>query len=251
MKILVSLKRVVDYNVRIRVRADGTGVETQGVKHSINPFDEIALEEALSLKDSGIATEVVVVAIGAPSSAEVLRAGLAMGADRAILVQHDQEVAPMTAAQLLAAITREEAPDLVLCGKQAIDDDANQLGQMLAGLLGWPQATCASKFELEQDRASAVVTREVDGGLLRQRVMLPAVITADLRLNQPRHASLPNIMKAKSKPLTERVADSLGVDLRPRVRVLSITEPAKRARGINVKTAEEVISFLREKAGVL
>ncbi len=249
MKILVPVKRVVDPNVKIRVNADGSGVDTANVKMSMNPFDENALEEALRLKEAGTATEVVVVTIGPDKSAETLRAGLAMGADRAIHVKIDAaRIEPLAVAKLLKAVIATEAPDLVILGKQAIDDDSNQTGQMLSALLGWPQATFASKVVV--GTGSVDVTREIDGGLETLRLTLPAVVTADLRLNEPRYASLPNIMKAKKKPLDETSAEVLGVDIAPRLKVLKTTEPASRAVGVMVASAEELAAKLKQ-AGVL
>src|SRR5881409_2747670 len=226
MKILVAVKRVVDFNVKVRVKTDGSGVETANVKMSMNPFDEIAVEEAIRLKEAGIATEIVVVSCGVQACRETLRTALAIGADRAILVDADAELQPLAVAKLLKAVSEREKPQLVIMGKQAIDDDSNQTGQMLAALLGWPQATFASKIKLEADRA--VVTREVDGGLESDAVKLPAVVTTDLRLNEPRYASLPNIMKAKKKPIDDKSASDYGVDLTPHLEVLKTAEPPGR-----------------------
>jgi len=249
MKILVPVKRVVDTNVKIRVKADGTGVDLANVKMSMNPFDEIAVEEALRLKEAGKATEVVVVSIGTDKSAETLRTGLAMGADRAILVKTDAaSVEPLAVAKLLKAVIANEAPGLVILGKQAIDDDSNQTGQMLAALLGWPQATFASKVLLGD--ASVDVTREVDGGLETLRLKLPAIVTTDLRLNEPRYASLPNIMKAKKKPLDETSPDTLGVDASPRLTVLKTVEPTGRTAGVKLGTVDELVAKLKQ-TGVL
>ncbi|HEV7285286.1 MAG TPA: electron transfer flavoprotein subunit beta/FixA family protein [Kaistia sp.] len=249
MKILVPVKRVVDTNVKIRVKADGTGVDLANVKMSMNPFDEIAVEEALRLKEAGKATEVVVVSIGTDKSAETLRTGLAMGADRAILVKTDAaNVEPLAVAKLLKAVIANEAPGLVILGKQAIDDDSNQTGQMLAALLGWPQATFASKVVLGD--GSVDVTREVDGGLETLRLTLPAIVTTDLRLNEPRYASLPNIMKAKKKPLDETSPDTLGVDASPRLTVLKTVEPTGRTAGVKLGTVDELVAKLKQ-AGVL
>ncbi|MFI5407778.1 electron transfer flavoprotein subunit beta/FixA family protein [Kaistia sp. UC242_56] len=249
MKILVPVKRVVDTNVKIRVKADGTGVDLANVKMSMNPFDEIAVEEALRLKEAGKATEVVVVSIGTDKSAETLRTGLAMGADRAILVKTDAaSVEPLAVAKLLKAVIANEAPGLVILGKQAIDDDSNQTGQMLAALLGWPQATFASKVVLGD--GSVDVTREVDGGLETLRLTLPAIVTTDLRLNEPRYASLPNIMKAKKKPLDETSPDTLGVDASPRLTVLKTVEPTGRTAGVKLGTVDELVAKLKQ-AGVL
>nr|WP_047580460.1 electron transfer flavoprotein subunit beta/FixA family protein [Methylobacterium sp. ZNC0032] len=248
MKILVPVKRVVDYNVKIRVKADGSGVELANVKMSMNPFDEIAVEEALRLKEAGKATEVVVVSIGPAQAAETIRTGLAMGADRGILVKVDGIVEPLAVAKLLKKVVEQEAPGLVVLGKQAIDDDCNQTGQMLAALLGWGQGTFASKVELGAD--SVDVTREVDGGLQTVSLKLPAIVTTDLRLNEPRYASLPNIMKAKKKPLDETSADALGVDVAPRLKVLKTAEPAGRSAGVKVASAAELVSKLKT-AGVI
>ena len=249
MKILVPVKRVVDYNVRIRVRADGAGVETAGVKMSMNPFDEIALEEAVRLKEKGIASEVVVLSIGADSVAETLRTALAVGADRAVHVATDIEIQPLAAAKVIKAIAQKEGAQLILMGKQAIDDDCNQTGQMAAALLGWGQGTFASKLLIEE--GSAIVTREIDGGLMTVKLPLPALVTADLRLNEPRYASLPGIMKAKSKPLEKIDAASLGLDLAPRITCLKVEEPKKRGRGIKVESASQLVDKLQNEAKVL
>ncbi|MGF7052974.1 electron transfer flavoprotein beta subunit [Bosea sp. OAE752] len=242
------MKRVVDYNVKIRVKADGSGVELANVKMSMNPFDEIAVEEALRLKEAGKATEVIVVSIGPAQAAETIRTGLAMGADRGILVKVDGLVEPLAVAKLLKKVVEQEAPGLVILGKQAIDDDANQTGQMLAALLGWPQGTFASKVVVGD--GSVDVTREVDGGLQTVQLKLPAIVTTDLRLNEPRYASLPNIMKAKKKPLDETSAETLGVDVSPRLKVLKTEEPAGRSAGIKVANAAELVSKLKT-AGVI
>ncbi|QUS36536.1 electron transfer flavoprotein subunit beta/FixA family protein [Falsirhodobacter algicola] len=244
MKILVPIKRVIDYNVKVRVKADGTGVDLANVKMSMNPFDEIAVEEAVRLKEKGIATEVVVVSVGVKQAGDTLRTGMAMGADRAILVTVENDPEPLAVAKILAAIVRDEAPQLVITGKQAIDNDMNAVGQMLSALLGWGQATFASKLEVEGD--AATVTREVDGGMQTLRVALPAIVTADLRLNEPRYASLPNIMKAKKKPLEERTAADLGVDLTPRLTVTHTAEPAGRQAGIKVGSVDELLTKLKE-----
>jgi electron transfer flavoprotein beta subunit len=249
MKILVPVKRVVDYNVKIRVKADGSGVELANVKMSMNPFDEIAVEEALRLKEAGKATEVVVVSIGPQQAAETIRTGLAMGADRGILVKVDGTVEPLAVAKLLKKVVEQESPGLVILGKQAIDDDCNQTGQMLAAMLGWAQGTFASKVELSAD--SVDVTREVDGGLQTVALKLPAIVTTDLRLNEPRYASLPNIMKAKKKPLDETSAETLGVDVSPRLKVLNTREPAGRSAGVKVGSVAELVSKLKNEAGVL
>jgi electron transfer flavoprotein beta subunit len=248
MKVLVPVKRVVDYNVKIRVKADGSGVDLANVKMSMNPFDEIAVEEAIRLKEAGKAEEIVVVSIGPQQAQETLRTALAMGADRAILVKVDETTEPLTVAKILKGVVGEENPGLVILGKQAIDDDANQTGQMLAALLGWSQATFASKIEIEGDNAK--VTREVDGGLQTIEAKMPAIVTTDLRLNQPRYASLPNIMKAKKKPLDEKSAADYGVEVKPRLKVLKTEEPAGRKAGVKVKDVAELVSSLKS-AGVL
>jgi electron transfer flavoprotein beta subunit len=249
MKILVPVKRVVDYNVKIRVKPDGSGVDLANVKMSMNPFDEIAVEEALRIKEAGKATEIVLVSIGPQQAAETIRTGLAMGADRGILVKTDQTVEPLGVAKALKAIIAQEAPGLVIMGKQAIDDDMNATGQMLAALLGWPQATFASKIVLGEGKAD--VTREVDGGLQTISVTLPCIVTADLRLNEPRYASLPNIMKAKKKEITEVDPATLGVDLAPRLTVLKTVEPSGRKAGVKVGSAAELVEKLRKEAGVI
>jgi electron transfer flavoprotein beta subunit len=249
MRILVPVKRVVDFNVKIRVKPDGSGVDLANVKMSMNPFDEIAVEEAVRLKEQGLADEVVVVSIGPAQAQETLRTALAMGADRAILIKVEGPVEPLAVAKLLRGVVAAEAPRLVLLGKQAIDDDANQTGQMLAALLGWAQATFASKLELGEDRAR--VTREVDGGLQAIEVMLPAIVTADLRLNEPRYASLPNIMKAKKKPLAETTAADYGVSVAPRLKLLATEEPAVRKAGLRVGSVAELLDKLKTEAGVL
>jgi electron transfer flavoprotein beta subunit len=249
MKILVPVKRVVDYNVKIRVRPDGSGVELANVKMSMNPFDEIAVEEALRLKEAGKATEVICVSIGAQQSAETIRAGLAMGADRGILVKTDQPPEPLAVAKLLKAVIAKEEPGLVILGKQAIDDDCNQTGQMLAALLGWPQGTFASKVVIGE--GSVDVTREVDGGLQTLTLRMPAIVTTDLRLNEPRYASLPNIMKAKKKPIDETTPEALGVDAAPRLKVLKTVEPPGRKAGAKVKSVAELVAKLKDEAGVI
>jgi len=241
MKVLVPVKRVLDYNVKPRVKADGTGVDLANVKMSMNPFDEIAVEEAIRLKDKGV-TEIVVVSIGEQKAQETCRTALAMGADRAILVVSEQKVEPLGVAKILKAIAEEEKPDLIILGKQAIDDDNNQTGQMLAGLTGWAQGTFASKVELTSD--SVTVTREVDGGLETDKLTLPAIITTDLRLNEPRYASLPNIMKAKSKPLAQKTPADFGVDVTPRHTTLKVVEPGKRQAGIKVADVDELVTRL-------
>jgi len=250
MKILVPVKRVVDYNVKIRVRPDGSGVELANVKMSMNPFDEIAVEEALRIKEGGDASEIVAVSIGPTKAQETIRTALAMGADRGILVDVGEAVVePLAVAKILKAIIDAEEPGLVILGKQAIDDDCNQTGQMLASLLDWPQATFASKITLSDDKAE--VTREVDGGLQTISVKTPAIVTTDLRLNEPRYASLPNIMKAKKKPLETKTADDFGVDIAPRLNVLNTAEPPSREAGVMVKTVPELVEKLRNEAGVL
>jgi electron transfer flavoprotein beta subunit len=248
MKVLVPVKRVIDYNVKIRVKADGSGVELANVKMSMNPFDEIAVEEALRLKEAGKAAEVVAVSIGPAQAAETIRTALAMGADRGIHIKSDAPVEPLAVAKVLKAVAEREQPGLVILGKQAIDDDSNQTGQMLAALLGWPQATFA--FKLEVDGATIQVTREVDGGLQTVKLQGPAIVTTDLRLNEPRYASLPNIMKAKKKPIEEMTADQLGVDLAPRLEILKTSEPSGRSAGVKVASAAELVGKLAE-AGVL
>ncbi|MDB5432079.1 MAG: Electron transfer flavoprotein alpha/beta-subunit [Caulobacter sp.] len=248
MKVLVPVKRVIDYNVKARVKPDQTGVDLANVKMSMNPFCEIAVEEAVRLKEKGVATEVVIVSIGPIQAQETIRTALAMGGDRGILIQTDIDPEPLAVAKMLKAVAANEAADLVLMGKQAIDGDNNAVGQMLSALLGWPQATFASKIEIAGSKAT--VTREVDGGLQVLDVDLPAVITADLRLNEPRYASLPNIMKAKKKEIAIKTADDYGVDIAPRLKVIKVTEPAKRTAGIKVETAADLVSKLKE-AGVL
>jgi electron transfer flavoprotein beta subunit len=244
MKLLVPVKRVIDYNVKPRVKADGTGVDLANVKMSMNPFDEIAVEEAIRLKEKGVATEIVAVSIGPAKAQETLRTALAMGADRAILVTADEEVEPLAVAKILAKIVEEETPGMVILGKQAIDDDSNQTGQMLAALLGWAQGTFASKVEVDGEAVN--VTREVDGGLETVRLKLPAIVTTDLRLNEPRYASLPNIMKAKSKPLAQKTPADYGVDIAPRIKTLKVSEPSKRQAGVKVGSVDELIDKLRE-----
>jgi electron transfer flavoprotein beta subunit len=252
MKVLVPVKRVIDYNVKVRVKADGSGVDLANVKMSMNPFDEISVEQAIRLKEAGQADEVVVVSIGVKQSQETLRTALAMGADRAILVvatdDVHQDIEPLSVAKILKAIVDEEKPGLVLCGKQAIDNDMNATGQMLAALLGWSQATFASEVAIEGDKA--VVSREVDGGMQTIKVTMPTVITVDLRLNEPRYASLPNIMKAKKKPLEEKTAADYGVDVSPRLQVLKTVEPEARAAGIKVASVDELVAKLKEAGAV-
>ncbi len=249
MKILVPVKRVVDYNVKVRVKADGSGVELANVKMSMNPFDEIAIEEAVRLKEAGIATEVVAVSCGIAACQETLRTALALGADRAILVETDADLQPLAVAKLLRALADKEQPRVVILGKQAIDDDANQTGQMLAALLGWPQATFASKLVIAGE--AATVTREVDGGLETLEIKLPAVVTTDLRLNEPRYATLPNIMKAKKKPLDNVKPADLGVDVAPRLATLKVVEPAKRQAGVRVADVAELVAKLKNEAKVI
>ncbi len=249
MKILVPVKRVVDANVKVRVKTDGTGVDLSNVKMSMNPFCEIAVEEALRLREAGKATEVIAVSIGGEKSAETIRTALAMGADRGILVKVEGTVEPLAVAKLLKAVAEKEQPGLVILGKQAIDDDSNQTGQMLAALMGRPQGTFASKVEIGDGTVD--VTREIDGGLETVTLSLPAIVTTDLRLNEPRYASLPNIMKAKKKPLEETTAEALGVDVTPRLKVLSVTEPPARKAGVKVADVAELVSKLKTEAGVL
>jgi electron transfer flavoprotein beta subunit len=249
MKILVPVKRVVDYNVRVRVKADGSGVELANVKMSMNPFDEIAIEEALRLREAGRATEVVAISIGPVQAQETVRTALAMGADRGIVVEVAEAVEPLTVAKILRAVVAEEQPQLVILGKQAIDDDCGQTGQMLAALLGWAQGTFASKVEIGD--GTVTVTREVDGGLQTIALKLPAIVTTDLRLNEPRYASLPNIMKAKKKPIAMKKVADLGIDPTPRLRVLKTVEPAGRKAGVKVASVAELVAKLRDEAGVI
>ena len=248
MKILVPVKRVVDYNVKVRVKSDQTGVKLANVKMSMNPFDEIAVEEAVRLKEKGVATEVIAVSVGPQQAQETIRTALAMGADRGILVTVDGPTESLAVAKLLAKIVEEEQPGLVILGKQAIDDDANQTGQMLAALTGRPQGTFASKVEVAGDKVA--VTREIDGGLETVQLSLPAIVTTDLRLNEPRYASLPNIMKAKSKPIAAKTAADYGVDMTPRLTTLKVTEPPKRSAGIKVKTVDELVEKLKETGAI-
>ena len=253
MKVLVPVKRVIDYNVKVRVKADGSGVDLANVKMSMNPFDEIAVEQAIRLRETGVATELIVVSIGVKQCQETLRTALAMGADRAILIEAVSDVhvdvEPLTVAKLLAAVVKEEAPGIVLCGKQAIDNDMNATGQMLSALLGWSQATFVSELAVEGDHA--VVTREVDGGLQTIRVKMPTIVTVDLRLNQPRYASLPNIMKAKAKPMAMKTPGDYGVDVAPRLTVVKTLEPAGRKSGVKVASVDELIAKLKDEAGVI
>ncbi len=251
MKVLVAIKRVIDPNVKVRVKADSTGVETANVKMAMNPFCEIAVEEAIRLTEKKVATEVVVVSAGPQPVQETIRTALAMGADRGIHVLTATELQPLAIAKIIKAVAEREKPGLVILGKQAIDDDSNQTGQMLAALLGWPQATFASKIEVAADKASAQVVREVDGGLETLTIKLPGIVTTDLRLNEPRYASLPNIMKAKKKPIDAVKPDDLGVDIAPRLKTLSIKEPPKRSAGIKVKTVQELVDKLKNDAGVI
>lgn len=253
MKVLVPVKRVIDYNVKVRVKADGSGVDLANVKMSMNPFDEIAVEEAIRLREKGVATEIIVVSIGVKQSQETLRTALAMGADRAILIEATDnvqvDIEPLAVAKLLAAVVREEGPGIVMCGKQAIDNDMGATGQMLAALLGWSQATFASELAIDGDKAT--VTREVDGGLQTITVKMPTIITADLRLNQPRYASLPNIMKAKAKPMAMKTPADYGVDVAPRLAVVKTVEPAGRKAGVKVGSVAELIAKLKDEAGVI
>ena len=253
MKVLVPVKRVIDYNVKVRVKSDGSGVDLANVKMSMNPFDEIAVEQAIRLNEAGKVEEIIAVSIGVKQSQETLRTALAMGADRAILINCTEDVhedlEPLTVAKLLKGVIDEEQPGLVLCGKQAIDNDMNATGQMLAALTGWSQGTFASELDIEDD--SAIVTREVDGGLQTIKISMPTVVTVDLRLNEPRYASLPNIMKAKRKPLDEKTPDDYGVDISPRLEILKTTEPAARAAGVKVSDVAELVSKLKDEAGVI
>ena len=253
MKVLVPVKRVIDYNVKVRVKADGSGVDLANVKMSMNPFDEIAVEEAIRLKEKGVVTEVVVVSIGVKQSQETLRTALAMGADRAILIEATDnvhtDIEPLSVAKLLAAVVKEEAPGIVLCGKQAIDNDMNATGQMLSALLGWSQATFVSELAIDGDKA--VVTREVDGGLQTISVKMPTIVSVDLRLNEPRYASLPNIMKAKAKPLAIKTPADFGVDVTPRLNIVKTVEPAGRKAGVKVGSVDELIAKLKDEAGVI
>ena len=249
MKVLVGVKRVVDYNVKVRVKADRTGVETANVKMSMNPFDEIAVEEAIRMKEAGTADEIVAVSMGVRQCQETIRTALAMGADRGIHVMTDEELQPLAVAKLFKALVERESPSLVILGKQAIDDDSNQTGQMLAALLGWPQGTFASEIVLSSDGAE--VTREVDGGLETVGLSVPAVVTTDLRLNEPRYASLPNIMKAKKKPIDQIAVDELGVDVAPRLETLKVEDPPARAGGRKVASVEELVEKLKNEAGVI
>ncbi len=249
MKLLVPVKRVVDYNVKIRLKPDQTGVDLANVKMSMNPFDEIAVEEAIRLKEAGTASEIIAVSIGPQQAQETIRTALAMGADRGILVKTDDVVEPLGIAKILKALVDAEQPEMVILGKQAIDDDCNQTGQMLAALLGWPQGTFASKLEIGEGQVN--VTREIDGGLQTVQLKLPAIVTTDLRLNEPRYASLPNIMKAKKKPIDEKSPADLGVDIARRLTVLKVTDPPRREAGVKVESAKELVEKLRNEAGVI
>lgn len=249
MKVLVPVKRVVDYNVKIRVKPDGTGVDLANVKMSMNPFDEISVEEAIRLKEAGTASEIIAVSVGPQQAQETIRTALAMGADRGILVKTDETVEPLAVAKILKGICEAEGPEMVILGKQAIDDDCNQTGQMLAALLGWPQGTFASKIELQDGKLA--VTREIDGGLQTVKVNMPAIVTVDLRLNEPRYASLPNIMKAKKKPIDAKTPEDYGVDLTPRLKVLKVTDPPQREAGVKVESVAELVDKLKNEAGVI
>ena len=253
MKLLVAVKRVIDYNVKVRVKSDGTGVETANVKMSMNPFDEIGVEEAIRLKEAGTATEIIAISLGVQQCQETIRTALAMGADRGIHVLTDDPLEPLAVAKLMKAVVDKESPDLVILGKQAIDDDANQTGQMLAALLGWPQGTFASKLTANGggNGGGLEVVREVDGGLETIKISLPAVVTTDLRLNEPRYASLPNIMKAKRKTIDQMSPADLGVDITPRLETLSVVEPAKREGGVKVESVEELVAKLQNEAKVI
>ena len=249
MKIIVPIKRVVDYNVKIRVKSDQSGVELDNVKMSMNPFDEIAVEEAIKLKEAGTVSEIVVLSIGPQQSQETIRTALAMGADRGILVKTDELVEPLNVAKIIKAATEEENPDLIILGKQAIDDDSNQTGQMLAALLGWSQGTFASELKINDGKANVV--REIDGGLQTLEIKLPSIITTDLRLNEPRYASLPNIMKAKKKPIDEKLPEDYNLEISPMLEIVKVSEPAQREAGIKVETVEELVNKLKNEAGVL
>ena len=249
MKVLVPIKRVVDYNVKIRVKSDNSGVELSNVKMSMNPFDEIAVEEAIKLKESDSVSEIVVLSIGPQQSQETLRTALAMGADRGILVKTDELVEPLNVAKIIKAVSEEENPDLIILGKQAIDDDSNQTGQMLAALLGWSQGTFASELKISDGKANVV--REIDGGLQTLEITLPSIITTDLRLNEPRYASLPNIMKAKKKPIDEKLPEDYNMEISPMLEIVKVSEPAQREAGIKVETVEELVDKLKNEAGVI
>ena len=249
MKVLVPIKRLVDYNVKIRVKSDNSGVELSNVKMSMNPFDEIAVEEAIKLKEAGSVSEIVVLSIGPQQSQETLRTALAMGADRGILVKTDELVEPLNVAKIIKAVSEEENPDLIILGKQAIDDDSNQTGQMLAALLGWSQGTFASELKISDGKANVV--REIDGGLQTLEITLPSIITTDLRLNEPRYASLPNIMKAKKKPIDEKLPEDYNMEISPMLEIVKVSEPAQREAGIKVETVEELVDKLKNEAGVI
>ena len=249
MKVLVPIKRVVDYNVKIRVKSDNSGVELSNVKMSMNPFDEIAVEEAIKLKEAGTVSEIVVLSIGPQQSQETIRTALAMGADRGVLVKTDELVEPLNVAKIIKAVSEEENPDLIILGKQAIDDDSNQTGQMLAALLGWSQGTFASELKINDGKANVV--REIDGGLQTLEIKLPSIITTDLRLNEPRYASLPNIMKAKKKPIDEKIPEDFNLEISPMLEIVKVSEPAQREAGIKVETVEELVNKLKNEAGVL
>ena len=249
MKVLVPIKRVVDYNVKIRVKSDNSGVELSNVKMSMNPFDEIAVEEAIKLKEAGTVSEIVVLSIGPQQSQETIRTALAMGADRGILVKTDQLVEPLNVAKIIKSVSEEENPDLIILGKQAIDDDSNQTGQMLAALLGWSQGTFASELKINDGKANVV--REIDGGLQTLEITLPSIITTDLRLNEPRYASLPNIMKAKKKPIDEKLPEDYNIEISPMLEIVKVSEPAQREAGIKVETVEELVDKLKNEAGVI
>ena len=249
MKVLVPIKRVVDYNVKIRVKSDNSGVELSNVKMSMNPFDEIAVEEAIKLKEAGTVSEIIALSIGPQQSQETIRTALAMGADRGILVKTDELVEPLNVAKIIKAVSEEENPDLIILGKQAIDDDSNQTGQMLAAILGWSQGTFASELKISDDKANVV--REIDGGLQTLEIKLPSIITTDLRLNEPRYASLPNIMKAKKKPIDEKLPEDYNLEISPMLEIVKVSEPAKREAGIKVETVEELVDKLKNEAGVI
>ena len=249
MKVLVPIKRVVDYNVKIRVKSDNSGVELSNVKMSMNPFDEIAVEEAIKLKEAGTVSEIVVLSIGPQQSQETIRTALAMGADRGILVKTDELVEPLNVAKIIKAVSEEENPNLIILGKQAIDDDSNQTGQMLAALLGWSQGTFASELKINDGKANVV--REIDGGLQTLEIKLPSIITTDLRLNEPRYASLPNIMKAKKKPIDEKLPEDYNIEISPMLEIVKVSEPAQREAGIKVETVEELVDKLKNEAGVI
>ena len=249
MKVLVPIKRVVDYNVKIRVKSDNSGVELSNVKMSMNPFDEIAVEEAIKLKEAGTVSEIIVLSIGPQQSQETIRTALAMGADRGILVKTDDLVEPLNVAKIIKAVSEEENPDLIILGKQAIDDDSNQTGQMLAAILGWSQGTFASELKISDGKANVV--REIDGGLQTLEIKLPSIITTDLRLNEPRYASLPNIMKAKKKPIDEKLPEDYNLEISPMLEIVKVSEPAQREAGIKVETVEELVDKLKNEAGVI